>query len=41
MGGGAKSDKLAVISEVGMRSWFRDQFISKKNNILLGYDCHE
>jgi hypothetical protein len=39
MGGGAQTDKLAVISEAGMRSWFRDQFISKKNNILLGgYD---
>jgi len=39
MGGGAKTDKLAVISEAGMRSWFRDQLISKKNKILLGgYD---
>jgi len=38
-GGSAKTDKLNIISQAGMRSWFRDQFISKKNNILLGgYD---
>ena len=26
-GGSAKSDKLSVISQVGMRSWFRDLFL--------------
>ena len=33
------TDKLNIISQLGMRSWFRDRFIEKKNNIILGgYD---
>jgi hypothetical protein len=38
-GTGYNTDKLNVISQLGMRSWFRDRFIEKKNNIILGgYD---
>ncbi len=29
-------DKLSVISDFGMGSWFRDQFINTKNNLKLG-----
>jgi hypothetical protein len=32
-------DKLSVISDLGMGSWFRDKFISTKNNLKIGgYD---
>ena len=38
-GGSYKSDQLAKISELGMRSYFRDSFISDFNTLKLGaYD---
>jgi len=38
-GSSSRGDQLNVISQLGMRSWFRDRFIEKKNNIILGgYD---
>ena len=38
-GASANSDQLQVISEYGMRSWFRDQFIDQSNTQKLGgYD---
>ena len=35
-GGSAKSDKLSVISQVGMRSWFRDLFLESFYTEKLG-----
>ncbi len=35
-GGSAKSDKLSVISQVGMRSWFRDLFLTSFFTEKLG-----
>ena len=35
-GGSAKSDKLSVISQVGMRSWFRDLFLKSFFTEKLG-----
>ena len=35
-GGGAQSESLSVISEAGMRSWFRDLFNDETNDIKLG-----
>lgn len=38
-GGQGPGDQLSVISSLGMRSWFRDEFIDSMNNIQLGgYD---
>lgn len=38
-GGQGPGDQLSVISSLGMRSWFRDQFIDKINNVHIGgYD---
>jgi len=38
-GASANSDQLTVISDMGMRSWFRDQFIEQSNTQKLGgYD---
>lgn len=38
-GSSATSDQLQVISQYGMRSWFRDQFIDQNNTQKLGgYD---
>jgi hypothetical protein len=38
-GGSSSSDQLNVISQLGMRTWFRDKFIDKKDNLKIGgYD---
>lgn len=38
-GGSSSSDQLNVISQLGMRTWFRDKFIEKKDNLKIGgYD---
>ena len=38
-GGSHSTEQLTVISEMGMRSWFRDLFIDEPNDIKLGgYD---
>jgi len=38
-GGQGPGDQLSVISSLGMRSWFRDEFIDNMNNIKLG--CYD
>ncbi|MGA1702534.1 MAG: hypothetical protein ACO372_03005, partial [Methylophilaceae bacterium] len=35
-GGSSTGDQLNIISYLGMRSWFRDQFLGNKNKIHLG-----
>jgi hypothetical protein len=35
-GGSGPGDQLNIISSLGMRSWFRDQFLGKINKIHLG-----
>jgi hypothetical protein len=39
LSGGSKSEELSIISDTGMRSWFRDQYITQQNTQKLGgYD---